>query len=33
MVFGEDGAAQQLGIVSGSVDAGLSVYLGVPVTA
>jgi protocatechuate 3,4-dioxygenase beta subunit len=32
-VFGEDGGARQLGIMSGSLGAGLSVYLGVPVSA
>jgi protocatechuate 3,4-dioxygenase beta subunit len=31
MVFGEDGGAQQLGTVSGSVDAGYTVTLNVPV--
>jgi len=31
MVFGEDGGARQLGIVSGSVDAGYTVELAVPV--
>ena len=31
MVFGEDGGAHQLGTVSGSVDAGYTVSLNVPV--
>ena len=33
MVFGEDGGAQQLGAMSGSVAGGLTVELGVPVQA
>jgi len=32
-VFGEDGGAQQLGTVSGSVSAGYTVALTVPVNA